>query len=279
MAAGTSLYFQPLSKVELIITDSSFFQLNSNKMRVLILLMVLASGRGMPLGNNGASFQRKAGQWSRDNDLSAKNKAPLALKHFLNERKAPLTFEHLSAENEAPLAFNHFSDENEAPNSFNHFYDENKVPVTFKRLFPENEALLARPLDENEAPFISKHLSDEDEAPPRSFYSELISETFHLEKYKKTIINSEADLRGYMFRYNIPDFAVDGRDFDDHDDDDHDDDNDYDYDDNCDNYDNYNDVNFGDYDSYAENWADFGDNDDNDLDVDDATNAILMTLY
>ena len=263
-----------------MITNWSSSQLDSNEMKALILLLVLASGRGMPLRKNGTSFQGKAEQLSRNNDLSAKNKASLALKHFLNERKAPLTFEHFSAENEAPLAFNHFSDDNEAANSFNHFYDEDKVAVTFKRLFLENEALLARPLDENGAPFISKHLSDEDEAPPKSFYSELISETLHLEKYKKTIINSEADLSGYMFKYNKPDFAFDGRGFDD------DDDDDDDYDDNCDNYDNYNDENFDDYDYYAENWTDVDDDDDDDdcdddvdLDVDDATNAILMILY
>ena len=257
-----------------MITDSSFSQLNSNKMNVLILLMVLASGRGMPLGKNGASFQGKAEQWSSNNDLSAKNKAPLAPKHFFNERKAPLaSVEHLSAENEAPLAFNHFSDENKTPNTFNHFSaDENKAPVTFKRLFPDNEALFARPLDENEAPFISKHLSDEDEAPLKSFYSELISETLYLEKYREIIIKSEADLRGYNFEYNKPDFAVDDQDFDDDDDDG-----------NYDNYDNSKDETFDDYDYYAENWADDDDDDDCDddvdLDVDDDTNAILMILY
>ena len=261
-----------------MITDSSFAQFYSNKMTVLILLLVLTSGRGMPLGKNGGSFQRKAEQLSRDNDQSTKNKAPLALKHFLNERKAPLTFEHVSAENQAPLAFNHFSDENETPNSFNHFSaDENKAPVTFKRLFPENEALLARPLDENEAPFVSKHLSDEDEAPLKSFYFELISETLYLEEYREIIINSEADLRGYKFECNKPDFAVDDQDF--HDDDDDDDD------DNYDNYDNYNDETFDDYDYCAENWADIDVDDDDDcdddvdLDVDDVTNAILMILY
>ena len=83
-------------------------------MKVLILLLVLASRRGMPLGKNGASFQRKEEQWGRDNDLPSL----LAPKHFRNERKAPLTFEHLSAENEASLTFNHFSDKNDPPNVF-----------------------------------------------------------------------------------------------------------------------------------------------------------------
>ena len=227
----------------------------------------------MPLGKNGASFQRKAEQRSHDNDLSAKSDAPLAPQHFLNERKSSLTFEQLSAENKAPLAFNHFS-------------DENKAQITFKHLFPEIEALLALPSDENESPFISKHLSDEDEAPLKSFYSELISETLHLEKYKEVIINSEVYLRGYNFKYNKPDFAVDDQGFDDNDvdddDDDGDDDDDDNYDDYDDNSDNYSDETFDDYDYYAENWADVVDDDDGvdlDLDVDDATNAILMILY
>ena len=255
-----------------MITDSSFSQLSSNNMKGLILLLVLASGRGMSLGKNAASFQRKAEQWRRDNDLSDKNEARLAPKHFPNERKVPLTFKYLSAENEAPLTFNHFSDENEGP-------------VTFKRLFPENEALLARPLDENEVPFTSKHLSDEDEAPLKSFYSELISETLYLEKYREIIINSGANLRGYNFKYNKPDFAVDHQDSDDGGDDDDDDD-----DDNYDNYDNYNKGNCDDYDHdviyddcYAENWADVDNDDDydddDDVDVDDVTNAMLMILY
>lgn len=42
-----------------------------NNMKVLILLLVLANGRGMPLGNNGASFQGKEEQRGHDNDLSA----------------------------------------------------------------------------------------------------------------------------------------------------------------------------------------------------------------
>ena len=241
-----------------MITDSAFSQLNSNKMKVLILLLVLTSGRGMPLGKNGASFQTKD---------------PFTPKYFVHERKSPLAFEH---ENEASLAFNHFSDENEAPHSSNPFSDGNKAPVTFKRLFPENGALLPSSLDENEAPFISKHLSDEDEAPQKSFYSELISETLHLEKYKEIVINSEADLRGHNFKYSKPNFGVDDQGFDDDFEDDDDDD------DNCDNYDSYYDEKFDDHDSYFENWADVDDDDDDDdidLDVDDATNAILMILY
>jgi len=64
-------------------------------MKILILLLVLASGRGMPLGRNGASFRRKQEEWRRENnDLSDKNDARLALKHFPNVRKAPLTFKH-----------------------------------------------------------------------------------------------------------------------------------------------------------------------------------------
>ena len=124
--ARTSPYITLQSRILLMINDSSFSQLNSNKMKVLILLLVLASGRGMPLGKNGGSFQRKAEQWSRqDNDLSAKHEGPFA----------SMTFEHFSAEKEAPLTFSHFSDENEAP-------------FAFKRPLAEIEAPLARLFDE-----------------------------------------------------------------------------------------------------------------------------------
>ena len=61
-----------------MIADSSFSQPKSSSVKVLIFLLVLTGGRGMPLGKNGAPFQRKAEQRSRDNDLSAKNEAPLA---------------------------------------------------------------------------------------------------------------------------------------------------------------------------------------------------------
>ena len=68
-------------------------------MIVLILLLVLTSGRGMPLGKNGGSFQRKAKQWSRDNDLSAKIEAPLFFKHFCDENEAPFAIKRPLAEN------------------------------------------------------------------------------------------------------------------------------------------------------------------------------------
>ena len=122
-------------------TDSSFSKPNSNNRKVLILLLVLASGRGMPLGKNGASFQRKAEQWSRqDNDLSAKQEAPFA----------SMTFEHFFAENEVPLTFNHFSDKYEALLVFKSPLAENEASLA--RLFDENEAPLARLFDENEDP-------------------------------------------------------------------------------------------------------------------------------
>ena len=99
-------------------------------MKVLNLLLMLKYGSGMPLGKNGASFLRKVEHRRRNNDLSAKNQARLALKHFPNKGKGPLTFEHLSIKNEAPLNFNHFCRENDAP-------------FAFKSLYPKNEAKLA----------------------------------------------------------------------------------------------------------------------------------------
>lgn len=236
-------------------------------MKVLILLLWLASGRGMPLEKNGALFQKQAEQWSRDNDLPSINEARLAFKHFPYEGKVPFTFKHPSAENESPLAFNHFSDENEVSVPFNRFSDEDEAPGTFKRFFPENEALLARPLDgieasltskrrldENNAPLAFKHLFDENEAPLKSFYSELISGTLYSEKYNEIIINSGANLREYNIKYNKPDFAVYDQEFNDYEYDDNDDDDDDNYDnyynENCD--ENDRDVIYDDY--FTEDW-------------------------
>ena len=102
--------------------DSSFSQPNSSSVKLLILLLVLTGGRGMPLGKNGEPFQRKAEQWSRDNDLSAKNEAPLAF----------MSFEHHSAKSEAPLISNHFSDENKTLFAFKRPLAEAPLAGLFK---------------------------------------------------------------------------------------------------------------------------------------------------